>query len=345
MRRLVCIGGWCGPSLAISKLALRKTDDSLSPYEFVRCSFDAITQYTRRSNLSDFFPEPAVADPVGIWLLFRGKHTCFTHFDISNPKIQNDYLQRFSRYKALLEGPIQPLLFVRTIISENPLEEVAEAIEFQKVLDNYPASKDARILLICHDQKYNTCSRIRVDVPRIMLWCLEYDTTPEALAGGLFGKSHSGYERILSYALEDAHWETERDALSWTSPRHHTHLCHVEGVPIFTHSCTGYGTMRLPSIRDETGCECCPHCKDPTSHAVIDVTKWDSSKPWSDEEDEALRGVQLRQTMHEQGLGPKVDVVEAVEGFAQRYNRGANQTLRRMYHLLETCEPGEHLKS
>ncbi|KNH09380.1 hypothetical protein XU18_0065 [Perkinsela sp. CCAP 1560/4] len=330
--RLISLGGWCGPSQAIAKLGLRNDSEPLSPFEFVRCSMDAVTKFTASGRLDGFFPAPAEVDPVSIWLLFRGKHTCFTHFDIRKPHVQEDFTMRMEFYQMLLRSNT-PLLFVRTAISCNPQHELDEIERFQNVLSSIrPRGAVSRVVLIVHDQKLPQTQQLFHHDPNLMLWSLEYSDSADN--AGLFSRSHQGYENILLTAIREETWgdKKKKNCLRDFRFRCHQNLSHVEGVPIFTYNCIGYGTTLASHAKKDLLRSCnlqCSTCEEDSLHVVKDEGQWDSASAWTNEEDAALAHVKRKLGL----LDDNLDIVQFVEAFSNKHKRSARQTLGRIEQL------------
>ena len=298
--RIVCLGGWCGPSLAINKLGLREHGQPLSPFEFVRCAMPAVTKYTFSNSMTGFFPEPAYVEPVSIWLLFRGKDTCFTHFDIRKRTIQQDFRNRMANYKAILRQK-EDILFVRTVIASQPEDEVDDIEQFHATLSEIrPHGTKTRCLLIIHDQSRQKTQQIYHPSPDIMLWALEYEHNVGS-EKGLFAQSWPSYEKIISSALDLSVWDQKSHALPNHNYRNHNNLSHVEGVPIF--------------IRNDYRTN------------LANIHSWDSTAPWNSSEISALERAKRKVLGHDTS---DFDIVRFVEDFCQANGRSAKQTLRKL---------------
>lgn len=61
MRRWISLGGWCGPSLMLTKLGLRPAEEAL-PFDMVRCTFDGLVELTTNGFTSSASPTPVSVD-------------------------------------------------------------------------------------------------------------------------------------------------------------------------------------------------------------------------------------------------------------------------------------------
>ena len=329
--RIVCLGGWCGPSQAISKMGLRHPHDSFSPFEFVRCSMDAVTEYTNLGRLCNFFPDPADIDPVSIWLLFRSRHSCFAHFDIRKPEVQRIFHKRMEGYQELLKSSAD-ILFVRTAISTDPMHEINEIRRFHEVLCQVrPYAAQSRSVLIIHDQKMQQTGILYHPSSDIMISNLEYNEHKKNES--LFSQTEDGYMKILKSALDTPLWQSKYNAPSQWQFRKHKNLSHIEGVPIFTHDCIGYGTtfkvskkMRVMSASKMN----CSACTTGTMHTIRDIYAWDSKKDWTDEESIELMRVKFQIGEYDD---KSFDFVEFIEAFCNRYGRSSHETLQKLQSM------------
>jgi hypothetical protein len=245
-RRWVSLGGWCGPSLALSKFGVRGPAEML-PFDMVRCTLDGVDLFTRDPTAAAqcFFPprypidiasrvlaahsitatvggtalasqsivppvsmlDPALVeatsewadgaagggsawpasaagptapaigtgtgvsgsslrssgsivplrrvDPSSIWLLFRGVHTVFTHFDLNGPDAESTLTERLAKWAALTQcrgGRREQVTILRTCLATNPWDEIRFLPTFQKTLDDVSGGRlDHRTVLVCHD--------------------------------------------------------------------------------------------------------------------------------------------------------------------------------------------------
>jgi hypothetical protein len=158
----VSIGGWCGPALMLGKLGLRT---EAYPFDFSRCTLDGIAQFTRHGFRDGFFPPgplPYRPECVGIWVLYRGQHTAFAHFDLNSPAVQEAFERKFARWDALLEdrdgtsaldNPARrPIVFLRTVTARDPRDELAHVASFEAAVEERNPNLDFRIALMVHDQ-------------------------------------------------------------------------------------------------------------------------------------------------------------------------------------------------
>jgi hypothetical protein len=347
--RWVALGGWCGPSLALSKLGLVQPQDTL-PYDMVRCTMDGLVHFTQR-GFDGFLPTPAdvpaahslaagggapaatVAempmDPVSIWLLFRGQHTCFTHFDLNTAAVRATFEERFERWHELMRVGGR-VTFLRTTIAENPEDEARAVEALQEALDAASGGRlDHRIVLaVHHDAAAQAALGVAGTRPirrineRAVVWRLAHDPAVAASAS-LFDKTHAGYERIVSECGTDDGWRGTQAAAAqkpFTAalPRQ-SHLSRVEGVPAFRGTCTGFGSTLSATVGGV-----CLSCGSVDGHAQPDRAAFDTGRPWSDDENALV--VQAAVAVMS---GAGMDGVAAVEHVANQCNRGANETLLR----------------
>ena len=335
-RRWVSLGGWCGPSLMLSKLSKRPAHDQL-PFDMVRCSLDGVVHFAK-NGFDGFFPAkqpPFVPDPVSIWLLFRGQHTCFTHFDLNSPAVQYTFAERFKQWEAMVRHADAPVLFLRTSIAQNPLDEIKYVSMFQKVLDEQSRGMlDHRFALVMHDQGAETKAVGKIN-DRAVLWNLALKPGGSA-DSSLFDKVHDGYEKIIEAVETDTFWSNDLAGLDSIGTaasvakmsskiKPYTSLCRVEGVPALRGSCTGVDTTTAEALG------ACMACGSSDGHLVAFPDAFDTRKPWSEEEDADMISLVLQKEQNDP-MRP-FDIVAAVEYVANKHKRGANETLKRFGEL------------
>ncbi|RNF12287.1 hypothetical protein TraAM80_00435 [Trypanosoma rangeli] len=327
MRRWVSLGGWCGPGLMLSKLGIRPVEEQL-PFDMARCSFDGLMEFTQKGFDSGFFPgslqqRPFTPDPASIWLLFRGQHTCITHFDINSDKVIQEFLRRFDSWEKMITCPTRPVTFLRTCIAENSSDEVELLPQWHALLREKSGGKlDFRTVMVVHDQGPTTepvasfSGKDAAGFPCVV-WNLAFDKQLP-VESSLFDKCHDGYAQIIHEMNTEAAWRLRTLPLRLAVPKPYKALCCVEGVPAFRGSCTGFGTTHAAALGR------CLYCGSTDGHEVV-RDAFDSGKPWDAVEDTVL----LTKWVTHNG-----DEVAAVEATALELKRGANEVLLRLRKLL-----------
>lgn len=325
-RRWVSLGGWCGPSLILSKLGMRPPEQQ-GPFDFARTTMDGLIHFSR-NGFDDFFPPGvpnAVPDPVSIWLLFRGMHTCFTHFDMNADTTRTAFRTRISEWDRIVgtgagTTRTQPVTFLRTVLAEDPGEELSLVPAFQRALQERNPTLDHRLVLVVHDQGVPT-QRLTSINERAMVWTVAFD---ESGGTSLFDKTEAGYRSVLEHACVEGNWlSSAQDKAAPVAPQpfrfqRRSHLSCVEGVPAFRGTCQGVGSTACAA----TGV--CNYCGSTDGHALRDRGRFDSGRPWSEEEDAQVQWMSALV-----GAG-SVDRVAAVEQLAGELSRGANETQLRL---------------
>jgi hypothetical protein len=342
-RRWVSLGGWCGPSLMLSKLGKRPPHDQL-PFDVVRCSLVGVVHFAKNGFTNGFFPAaapPYVADPVSIWLLFRGQHTCFTHFDLSSPAVQYTFGERFKQWDSMVRDAPAPVLIIRTAIAQNPLDELKYVPMLQRVLDEQSRGRlDHRIVMVMHNQGEVTAPVGMIN-ERAVLWnlALAHSGQPGV---SLFDKTHDGYQQIIETVERDLFWAPEAAsalpamdtpaavAKLSRSIKPYTELCRVEGVPALRGSCTGVDTTTGEALGSCMACGCTD------GHPVTDPAAFDLGQPWTEAEDADIWTL-LLQSKQNDPMRP-FDAVAAVELVAGKHQRGANETLNRFAELAKATK-------
>lgn len=321
-RRWVSLGGWCGPSLMLSKLQIRPMEEQL-PFDMVRTSFDGVIHFATEGFNKDFFPSPLPPyemDPASIWMLFRGTHTCITHFDINNPMIQARFHQKFQEWNAMVEKAERPVTFIRTSIAENPFAEVGLLPLFEETLMQKSSGKlSFRTIMVVHDQGAVT-EKIAEPTPTSSVWNLAFDTSVPPTAS-LLDRTEAGYKKIITDCLEEREWERVHNAPLRHAPvecnKPSVELCTVEGVPAFRGSCKGIATTASVALGK------CVFCGCDKGHPVA-ANKFDTGKSWNENDDQALIVT----------YGKLNDIVATCEEIGLAQKRSANEVYHRLLELL-----------
>ncbi|KAG5472376.1 hypothetical protein LSCM1_03775 [Leishmania martiniquensis] len=297
-------------------------------------------------------------DPVKVWLLFRSQHACFTHFDLNNADVQAEFRRRIRAWEALLSPTttgdaggerVRPVTFIRTVIAENPVEELEMLPRFhQAVRERTRGRLPFRTVLVVHDQADTTqplCAMPQESKEHqspCIVWNLKRqrptrpscpavdamgETSAAAEVPSLFDECHDGYQAILTTMSKNAKWRSLDASLpayeEYVSSRGapftpYTELSRVDGVPAVRGTCTGFGSTLSAALGR------CVHCGCTDGHAVS-AAQYDKHKGWQEED---LTELLLNYALHH------CDEVAAVEATALRQKRGAHETWQKLRSLL-----------
>lgn len=370
-RRWISLGGWCGPSQVLAKRGLTNSQTQL-PFDLVRCTLDGIAEFTKIGfgrNGCNYFPPLHQSnssctqffkpDPVSIWLLFRGWHTAFTHYDLNREENKQVLMQRMDAWSSLFEQAKYqqqqqvPITFLRTSISEDPLAEMKFIPQLQKVFDEASDGKlDYRIVLVHHINNNNN-SNSNADVTteanpqtlvtepickindRAVVWQLVHEHPSNEDNVSLFDKSESGYNKIIDFEINNndtiattAYQNVDTKLIMDHSSIHIKNLkksqllSRVEGIPTFLGTCTGFGSTQSAALNG-----ICLSCGDRTGHKMIQRDLFDTKHPWTPEEDEKL--IETLVILQNPDVGGFLDIVALVEKTANELGRGSNEVLER----------------
>mmetsp|Transcript_11770 Transcript_11770/g.13559 ORF Transcript_11770/g.13559 Transcript_11770/m.13559 type:complete len:328 (-) Transcript_11770:23-1006(-) len=318
-RQWLSLGGWCGPSLVLAKMNLNPS--YTLPFDMTRCTLDGLIHFVQNGfDKKSFFPPsgaPYGADPVSIWLLFRGVHTCITHFDINRPDVQARYDEAFAKWDSIVASPQQPVTFLRTSIAENPYSEAGLLPLLEETLDTKSQRKlDFKTVLVVHNQGPKT-EKVAEPTPRSCVWNLALDSTVPA-DGSLFDKTEKGYRTIIEGMTPSQAWVGNRPP-----PKEcvnlYRELCTVEGVPAIRGTCKGIGSTATAAVGQ------CIFCGSQNGHAVENAARFDSNRPWTDAEDDELVIA----------ISTIADVVATCEQIANKQKRSAKECVARLRVLSE----------
>jgi hypothetical protein len=353
-RTIVPIGGWCGPALILGKLGLRH---EAYPFDFSRVTLDGVAHFARHGFADGFFPPgppPFRPECVGIWVLFRGQHTAFAHFDLNDAKVRAQFERKIARWDGVLDGA-EPVVFFRTVAARDPAEELALLGDFEAALAERNPRLDYRVVVSVHDQGLAATQRLPPLSPRVMVWGLEYN---EDASRTLFDRSSDGYAEIVAHALDDASWPAAMPAadpvfsperladIGGRAPtcgemgtragvianfpwRQHNNIALIDGVASVGGTCTGVNSTgaTAASVDAATGATLsttCAACGNADMHKAGRPARTD--RPFTDDEDDVL-------LVHLYKILMGGDKVEAVEQLAHEMDRGAFEVICRIQFL------------
>ncbi|KEG11014.1 hypothetical protein DQ04_03061090 [Trypanosoma grayi] len=347
-RKYVSMGGWCGPALLLGKVGLRT---EAYPFDFSRCTLDGILHFIR-SGFSDGFyppgPPPYRPECVGIWVLYRGQHTAFAHFDLNDPAVKAQFARKMSRWDRLIDAPEVPVTFFRTITARDPRDEIRLAPAVEDAIAARNPALDFRIVMIAHDQGLVARSvELAPLSPRTSLWALTY--TRDA-SFTLFDRAQQAYTDIVMHSIDEDNWpldvtkvptpvglcemeaDYERcvlyksdgstipfasltvDTFPW---RCHDNIALIDGVASVGGTCVGIGSTQCVEGR-------CAFCSSTDYHKA--GRPFRTGRPFTDDEDQLI-------LVHLYRILTGGDKVEAVEDLAHQMNRGAFEVICRIQHL------------
>ncbi|KPA75050.1 hypothetical protein ABB37_08735 [Leptomonas pyrrhocoris] len=203
-RKYISLGGWCGPALILGKLGLRT---EAYPFDFSRVTMDGLLHFIQHGFDEGFYPPgqpPYTPECVGPWVLFRGQHTAFAHFDLNNPDVQAHFKTKIDRFHRVLDHPETPVTFFRTVTARFPQEELAMAVNLEAAIAQRNPHLDFRVVLMVHDQGLAaTAAQLAPLSPRTALWTLQYREDPSR---SLFDRTHDAYRAVVLHSVEEANW-------------------------------------------------------------------------------------------------------------------------------------------
>ena len=178
----ISIGGWCGPALALNDLKIR---DISYPFCFIHSTLSCVLEILK-NNLEVFYQE--------------GKYTLFPHHDIEKKEERLQFQNRIEKFIKRLSDP-KPLLFIRTIISQDYKKSITEVRQIKNYLFNKYSRSD-KFLIIIHDQDIRTV-HLGTPYKDIMIW------TAEGQVGWNIPDRDTifdSYARIVQFALQEDNW-------------------------------------------------------------------------------------------------------------------------------------------
>lgn len=138
MVNFISLGGWCGTKIALKQLNL--FDEASLPFDDVRTSIEGIIDCIEH-DFAHFFPEIIEKDPrFHNWAGFVGEYVGFFHpyHDLFDDSIIDSFKRKFQRFHEKISTNIS-ICFLRTICSDNCIDELKYYKKLQQVLDKrYP---------------------------------------------------------------------------------------------------------------------------------------------------------------------------------------------------------------
>lgn len=272
-RRVISLGGWCGPALMLGKLGHRT---EAYPLDFSRCTLDGIIHFLRNGfHAGGFYPPgppPYRPECVGIWVLFRGQHTAFAHFDLNSEQVRSGFERKMERWDAAFDGKLGPLNLFRTVTARDPREELALIPELERTIQQRCPSLDFRLSVVVHDQGLTETTLLQPMSDRTALWALEYGEGTENKT--LFDRAHDGYQRVVATMVafdKPGGWPPESlwpprpcqkpvckatgqpilgDTAAEFPWRCHDNIALIDGIASVAGTCTGIGSTTAIPILD-----------------------------------------------------------------------------------------------
>lgn len=207
-RKYISLGGWCGPALMLGKLGLRT---EAYPFDFSRVTMDGLIHFIQHGFDEGFYPPgkpPYKPECVGPWVLFRGQHTAFAHFDLNKAEVREHFKVKFDRFHHVLDKPEKPVTFFRTVTARFPQAELAMAKDLEAAIARRNRRLDFRIVLMVHDQGLAVhAAQLAPLSPRVSLWTLQYRGDASK---SLFDRTHDAYSTVMRHSVEEANWSARR---------------------------------------------------------------------------------------------------------------------------------------
>ena len=332
------------------------------PFDFSRVTLDGVIHFVENGFDTGFFPPgppPFRPECVGIWVLFRGQHTAFAHFDLNDVRIQDAFKRKMERWDTLLRSQDgEPVTFFRTVAARSPLDELTLVERFNNAVERINPNLNFRTVVSVHDQRFFD-SPAGVDPrpatafcpmdERTMLWGVDYTEGPDKT---LFDRCQSGYGHVVAMSMNDDTWRAVAEGSFWrggqangTGPIFRAHDDTSEATLVSPDDLASWGQFKWRSHDNialidgvaSVGGTCigvgsskcsqeghCPTCGSVDWHKA--GRPFRTERPFTDEEDDIL-------LVHLYRILTGGDKVEAVEQLAHELGRGAYEVICRIQFL------------
>lgn len=199
---IISLGGWCGPGLSIRSSNLLNTSNHPSlPFDSIRCSIEGII-HSLKTDFVDFLPPVTLQSEVTAVapFCFKWKSLGFYHHDMRLPEVRQAFERRITRFKDILRDSIvskKRILFVRTVISTDPKDEIMRIDELINTISLVYKRLEFRLLVIIHGQKKIKTVRYN-DKTMIKTFPINKYDTPQVI---------NSYNNAISSVLQPNSWK------------------------------------------------------------------------------------------------------------------------------------------
>lgn len=333
------------------------------PFDFSRVTMDGLLLFLQKGFADGFYPSgppPYRPECVGPWVLFRGQHTAFAHFDLNDSAVQQHFTRKIQRFEDLLDRPTTPVTFFRTVTAVHPKAELDMSATLEATIAARNPRLDFRIVLIVHDQGLLMPAVAMAPLsPRMTLWAISYSGEDDL---SLFDRTQDSYRVVMQQSAAEDRWppgpigvpppavgmaagmfdaqrrimQVDRcrqkegiafadltvDRFPWRS---HTNLALIDGVASVGGTCVGIGSTQM--IRGDVEARRPPKCRFCGSENLHLAGKpFRSERPFTDDEDQLI-------LIHLYKILTGGDKVTAVEQLAHEMQRGTFEVILRIQFL------------
>jgi len=133
----ISIGGWCGTKIALKDSGL--FNEPSLPFDSVRTTLEGIIDCIE-NDFQNFFPKEIKQDDrFKRWTAFVGEYVGFYHdnHNLSDKNVIESFERKIVRFDQKIRQ--NNCIFLRTIVRENPFDEIKQYKKLQDVIDKkYP---------------------------------------------------------------------------------------------------------------------------------------------------------------------------------------------------------------
>lgn len=146
--KYISLGGWCGTTISLRGNGLY---GEAYPFDHVRSTFAGIVDCIEH-DFAHFFPKKIEVDTIKYSYSgrsFRGRYFGFYHHDLLNPDVIADFRRRIDRFGTTLRTSKERVVFVRTVVTADPNDEINISAEFEhQVSLKYPDLNFMLVLVV-----------------------------------------------------------------------------------------------------------------------------------------------------------------------------------------------------
>lgn len=228
-RKMISLGGWCAPAMALEKRGLRV---EALPFDYIRITFQGVIDCIE-NDFAGFFPKRIRPERILFFRAFRGRFAGFFHHNLEDEAVIETFRRRIARFSEILRTSDE-ILFIRTIVDPDFEKELALVPSFERAIATRYPGLDFRLALVVQNQQ-RTEPVAKVN-ERTLLFTMKYTRGKlrDRLRASNFlaARSMDGYEAILDYLASNDLFERVPEIEAECGIEKDESVWFVHGVPM-----------------------------------------------------------------------------------------------------------------